>query len=116
MVIKGQAETSRSGLAARVEGKGRSSLMWRLTIACGRPIVPLCDVVREVMGDAYPQLHEERDTIAKWATAEEEGFRHTLTQGQKLLEEIVERTKTAGTSWVAAVDAFKLHDTYGFPY
>ena len=29
----------------------------------------LCDVVREVMGDAYPQLHEERDTIAKWDRA-----------------------------------------------
>ena len=38
-------------------------------------LVQLCDVVREVMGDAYPQLHDERDTIAKWAAAEEEGFR-----------------------------------------
>src|SRR6185436_15384819 len=55
-------------------------------------LVSLTDVVREVMGDAYPQLHEERDTIAKWAAAEEEGFRRTLAQGEKLLEEIVTRT------------------------
>ncbi len=76
----------------------------------------LCDVVREVMCTAYPQLHEERDTIAKWAAAEEEGFRRTLAQGQKLLGEIVARAKDGGTSWVSAEDAFKLHDTYGFPY
>ncbi len=79
-------------------------------------LVPLTEVVREVMGGAYPQLQEERDTIAKWAAAEEEGFRRTLAQGEKLLEEIVRRTKEDGTSWVAADDAFKLHDTFGFPY
>ena len=79
-------------------------------------LVPLCDVVREVMGGAYPQLDEERDTIAKWAAAEEDGFRRTLVQGEKLLKEIVTRTKDADTSWVSAEDAFKLHDTYGFPY
>jgi alanyl-tRNA synthetase len=79
-------------------------------------LVRLGDVVREVMGDAYPQLHEERDTIAKWAAAEEEGFRRTLAQGEKLLGEIVTRTKDQDTSWVSAEEAFKLHDTYGFPY
>ncbi len=79
-------------------------------------LVPLTDVVREVMGGAYSQLHEERDTIAKWAAAEEEGFRRTLTQGEKLLGDIVERAKGEGTSWVSAEDSFKLHDTYGFPY
>ncbi len=68
------------------------------------------------MGGAYPQLAEERDTIAKWAAAEEEGFRRTLTQGEKLLGEIVTRTKNEDTSWVSAEEAFKLHDTYGFPY
>ena len=79
-------------------------------------LVRLCDLVGEVMGGAYPQLHQERETIAKWAAAEEEGFGRTLVQGQKQLEEIVARTKDAGTSWVPAEDAFKLHDTYGFPY
>jgi alanyl-tRNA synthetase len=79
-------------------------------------LVPLTDVVRDVMGDAYPQLDEERDTIAKWAAAEEEGFRRTLTQGEKLLGEIATRAKDEETSWVSAEDAFKLHDTYGFPY
>jgi alanyl-tRNA synthetase len=79
-------------------------------------LVALCDVVREVMGGAYPQLHEERETIAKWAGAEEESFRRTLSQGQRLLADVVARARREETSWVAADEAFKLHDTYGFPY
>ena len=30
--------------------------------------------------------------------------------------EVIERAKAEQTSWVSAEDAFKLHDTYGFPY
>ena len=79
-------------------------------------LVPLTDVVREVMGNAYPQLHDEHDTIVKWARAEEESFSRTLAQGEKLLAEIVTRAKNEDTSWVSAEEAFKLHDTFGFPY
>ena len=79
-------------------------------------LVPLCDLVRDVMGGAYPQLHEERETIAKWVAAEEEGFGRTLVQGERLLREIVTRAKNEDTSWVSADEAFKLHDTFGFPY
>ena len=95
----------------------RRAIQQGRVLGIDRPFLAgLCDVVREVMGAAYPQLHEERDTIAKWAIAEEEGFRRTLAQGQKLLAEIVTRAKDEETSWVSAEDAFKLHDTYGFPY
>jgi alanyl-tRNA synthetase len=70
----------------------------------------------ELLGDAYPELRSEWPTIERWARSEEESFRHTLEQGERLLAEIVERAKQEGTSWVSAEDAFKLHDTYGFPY
>jgi alanyl-tRNA synthetase len=76
----------------------------------------LCDTVIEVMGDAYPELPSERDTIQKWATSEEESFGRTLEQGERLLAEIIERAKRDETSWVDAQDAFRLHDTFGFPY
>ena len=33
-----------------------------------------------------------------------------------MLAGIVEQAKSEGTSWVSAEDAFRLHDTYGFPY
>ncbi len=76
----------------------------------------LYETTVEVMGDAYPELKTEWPTIERWARAEEESFGHTLAQGERLLAELVERAKADNTSWVSAEDAFRLHDTYGFPY
>ncbi len=70
----------------------------------------------EVMGDAYPEIEAERETIARWVGDEEESFGRTLERGTQLLEQLVEGAKESGTSWIDAADAFKLHDTYGFPY
>jgi alanyl-tRNA synthetase len=70
--------------------------------------------VIEIMGRAYPELEREREPIMRWVRAEEEGFGRTLEQGTKLLEEVIERSRSAGT--IPAADAFKLHDTYGFPF
>ena len=70
----------------------------------------------ETMGGAYPELEAERATIARWVGDEEESFGRTLERGTELLEQLVADAKQAGTSWIDAADAFKLHDTYGFPY
>src|SRR5215207_7312047 len=79
-------------------------------------LVRVCERVRETMKDAYPQLEQEWSTIERWARAEEESFSRTLEQGERLLTELIERAKADNTSWVAAEDAFRLHDTFGFPY
>jgi len=76
----------------------------------------LCERTIEVMGAAYPGLRKRSETIAKWAAAEEESFRRTLAQGERLLHDLVARAREQGTSWIAAEDAFRLHDTFGFPY
>ncbi len=65
---------------------------------------------------AYPELERDWPAIERWARAEEESFGRTLAQGERLLAELVEQAKEDNTSWVSAEDAFKLHDTYGFPY
>ncbi len=70
----------------------------------------------ELMGDAYPELEAERETIARWVGDEEESFGRTLERGTELLERLVAEAKESETSWIDAADAFKLHDTYGFPY
>jgi alanyl-tRNA synthetase len=70
----------------------------------------------EIMGEAYPELAAERETIARWVGDEEESFGRTLERGTELLERLVAEAKEGGTSWIDAADAFKLHDTYGFPY
>src|SRR4051794_29449532 len=67
------------------------------------------DVVIDTMGAAYPELRARRQTIQKWVRAEEEGFGRTLEQGMRLLDELLARGEISGA------DAFRLHDTYGFP-
>ena len=52
----------------------------------------------------------------RWIAAEEESFGRTLDRGSELLARLVAEAKEQGTSWIDAEDAFKLHDTYGFPY
>jgi alanyl-tRNA synthetase len=76
----------------------------------------LCTRTIEVMGDAYPELRDRSGEILRWAAAEEEAFSRTLRQGERLLNELIAQAKEEGTSWIAAEEAFKLHDTFGFPY
>ena len=70
----------------------------------------------EMMGDTYPEIASARETIDQWVGDEEESFGRTLERGTELLEQLVAEAKQAGTSWIEAGEAFKLHDTYGFPY
>jgi alanyl-tRNA synthetase len=73
------------------------------------------DRVIEIMGSAYGELHQQRDSIQKWLESEEESFGRTLEQGLKRLDELIERARLTGAEGIAAADAFLLHDTYGFP-
>jgi alanyl-tRNA synthetase len=70
----------------------------------------LADVVVEQMGEAYPELPEHRDEIRRILAAEEESFSRTLSRGLRLFEDIAE------TGQISGEDAFRLHDTYGFPF
>jgi len=73
------------------------------------------DRVIEIMGAGYPELHRERAAISRWAEAEETGFGRTLEQGLKILEDVIERARERGDEGVSGEDAFRLHDTFGFP-
>jgi alanyl-tRNA synthetase len=73
------------------------------------------DLVTELMGSEYGELHEQRDSVQKWLSAEEEGFSRTLEQGSRLLEDLLARAREAGAEGISSADAFMLHDTYGFP-
>ncbi len=70
----------------------------------------------EMMGDAHPVLRSEKAQIAGWVAAEEESFSRTLERGSVLLDELVEQALAAKSAWISAGDAFRLHDTFGFPY
>jgi alanyl-tRNA synthetase len=71
--------------------------------------------VAELMGSEYRELRDQRELVRKWLDAEEEGFGHTLEQGLKRLDELIERARDSGAEGISGADAFLLHDTYGFP-
>src|ERR1035437_4785299 len=68
------------------------------------------EIVSELMGSEYPELREQHDSVRKWLDSEEEGFGHTLEQGLKRLDELIERARQAGAEGISAADAFQLHD------
>jgi alanyl-tRNA synthetase len=77
-------------------------------------LATFAEQVMEIMGGAYPELHRERESILLWARSEEESFGRTLEQGTRLLEDVIERSRAHGA--IPAADAFRLHDTFGFPF
>lgn len=66
------------------------------------------------MGGAYPELVRAQALIAETLKLEETRFRQTLEKGLKLLEDATAGLKPGGT--LAGEVAFRLYDTYGFPY
>jgi alanyl-tRNA synthetase len=78
-------------------------LMWRLVPA----------LVAE-MGAAYPELVRAQPLIEATLQQEEVRFRQTLVTGLRLLDEATADLGEGGT--LAGETAFKLYDTYGFPY
>ncbi|HEV1998441.1 MAG TPA: alanine--tRNA ligase [Candidatus Dormibacteraeota bacterium] len=69
------------------------------------------ELVGELMGDAYPEILQRSADVARVLAGEEAAFRRTLEQGESAFEDVVRRSGHL----VAGADAFKLHDTFGFP-
>ena len=74
------------------------------------------DRALDLLAPAYPELAAERDTVLRWAVDEEESFGRTLDRGMEMVRDLIRHAHEDRTSWVDAEDAFRLHDTYGFPY
>lgn len=63
----------------------------------------------------YPNVRQREAAIKAELAREEAQFLKTLERGEKLLEEIVDRTKQQANPQISGQDAFTLYDTYGFP-
>ena len=75
----------------------------------------LYDRVKEVSGDAYPELVEKENYVKKVIKIEEEKFNETLDQGVEILNSYIEELKKNNEKVLSGANAFKLYDTYGFP-
>ncbi len=72
----------------------------------------LVEPLGQAMGQAYPELIEERAQIERILLLEEEQFARTLDLGMRIFEE--ETAALAGTV-IPGETVFKLYDTFGFP-
>jgi alanyl-tRNA synthetase len=74
----------------------------------------LVDVVVAEMGDAYPELRRNRDTVVQVVRSEEERFDAVLTAGLPRLEEALDRA-AAGARVLPGDEAFRMYDSLGVP-
>lgn len=72
----------------------------------------LVNILTNTMGEAFPELKEQKQLIENVIKEEEHSFLNTLEQGLVLLDQVI-----AGTEGevVDGRKAFELYDTYGFP-
>ncbi len=73
----------------------------------------LVPVVADIMKDYYPYVCDKIELVQKVIKSEEERFRQTLADGEKILTELMAKTEN---KIISGKDAFMLYDTYGFPY
>ncbi|MFF2094059.1 alanine--tRNA ligase [Paenibacillus sp. NPDC058174] len=112
------------GVMPSNEGRGyiirrllRRAVRYGKTIGIDRPFLyELTSTVGEVMGVYYPEVVEKREFIERVIRTEEERFHETLSDGLTMLSELVEAARKAGSTEINGDDAFKLYDTYGFPF
>ncbi len=107
------------GVTPSNEGRGyvmrrivRRAVQHGSRIGLGTPFLArLSDIVIDMMGGSYPELVNHRGEIHLILEAEEERFAQTLVNGMKLFDEVLGRSPDG----ISGDDAFRLHDTYGFP-
>ena len=83
----------------------------------------LCDLVEPLiahMAGAFPELRtahggKNAEHVAELLRDEEESFGRTLDRGIKLFDDAAQYAVTHHHGKIGGEDAFKLHDTYGFP-
>jgi alanyl-tRNA synthetase len=70
----------------------------------------LTPVLASQFKEIFPELYDQEAYVMNVIRSEEKSFLKTLGQGIQLFEEMI-----AGKKVISGADAFKLHDTYGFP-
>ena len=122
--VRGTVELLADGVVPSNEDRGYMlRRVMRRAIQQGRAIglpapwfARFAERVIEMYAEIHPEVGRERETILGWVAAEEESFGRTLDRGTELLAELIAGARSQSTSWIDAADAFRLHDTYGFPY
>ncbi|HNV98302.1 MAG TPA: alanine--tRNA ligase [Chitinophagales bacterium] len=76
----------------------------------------LVPVLADQFHDVFPELHAQRDLVAKVIFEEESAFLRTLENGIKRLQDVTQDAAIQSTKTIPGALAFELYDTYGFPF
>lgn len=92
----------------------RRSVRYGKKLGLNKPFMYLLvsDVV-DMMEDAYPYLNDNRGVVEALVLEEEKLFMTTLDAGERRLMELM---KNSHDKTISGEDAFKLYDTFGFPF
>ncbi|WP_448903078.1 alanine--tRNA ligase [Eubacterium sp.] len=112
------------GIMPSNEGRGyvlrrlirRAARHGRLLGIDGEFLAKLSETVIESSKDGYPELEEKKNMIFKVLTEEENKFNKTIDQGLGILADMQKEMDNAGSKTLSGENAFKLYDTYGFPF
>ncbi len=75
----------------------------------------LVDVIVREMGEAYPELRSNRDTVVSIVRNEEERFSAVLAESYFRIENLLAAAEQSPGRHISGDEAFKLHDTFGVP-
>ncbi|CAH8644282.1 unnamed protein product [Heterobilharzia americana] len=80
-------------------------------------LATLVDVVVKTLGDAFPEVTRDLDTVKELINEEEQQFLVTLKRGQRLLNRVIQDLKGSSgkDATLSGEVAWRLYDTYGFP-
>lgn len=76
-------------------------------------IYKLVDTVADIMKDSYKDVETSKGFVKTLVLQEEELFYKTLEQGERRLYQLISESRD---KTISGYDAFKLYDTYGFPF
>ena len=75
----------------------------------------LVDVIVREMGESYPELRSNRDTVVSVVRNEEERFSAVLAESYGRIENLLAAAEQSHGRQISGDEAFKLHDTFGVP-
>ena len=78
-------------------------------------LLELLPVSRDLMRVSYPDIDAAWPRVAEAAEAEEKSFRRTLQSGTVLFDSAVDDARSEHVTTLPGDQAFRLHDTFGFP-
>jgi alanyl-tRNA synthetase len=78
--------------------------------------VKLAETICEKYHNVYPELKENLAVCKADLEAEENRFNQTLDKGEAMFNKVAEQLTTHGQTQISGKTAFKLYDTFGFPF